>query len=340
MNIENLNLLAKSHEARSKRSDSSSQEPFLDTLKNQLDYAKNAKISKNDIKTTSDTDDTETSVKSADTDDDVSVTADDTLLEMLPLPIPLCDTTGKLGSLQGGMQTANVAGSLGLLNQRNGIETKQVGDDQALSSFMFDFAKNLTIDDEFKPMPELSGISSGTALPDVFEATSAKGLAEEISTPQLSNTTSSFAPAPETLAVTKPLTAPDWDKQLAEQMLWMTQKGIDSAEITLNPEHLGPVSIRVDVENDQTSIQFTTPHAAVKEALEASLPKLKEIFAGQQLNLVDVNILSDAGSQQANTGDRQQEYSAPAFYGVDAEQEEDAVVVKRLADVRLLNTYA
>lgn len=343
MNIENVNLLAKSHEASAKRSEGSNQEPFSDTLKNQLDYAKNAKFSKNDIKTTSEMDDTEASAKSTEADDE-NVTTDETLLEMLPLSVHLCDNTGKLGPLPGGGQKASAGGdklALGLLSQRSGTASKQVGegDDQALSSFMSDFAKNLTLD-EFKPIQELSSMNSGTALSDGFDMTSVKGLVEDISTPLLSNAASSLSQAPETLAVTKPLTHPDWDKQLAEQIVWLTHKGIDSAEITLNPEHLGPVSIRIDVEHDQTSIQFTTPHAAVKEALEASMPKLKEIFAGQQLNLVDVNILSDTGSQQAGTGARQQEHFVQTLSVVDTEQKEENEVVKRLTDVRLLNTYA
>lgn len=110
-------------------------------------------------------------------------------------------------------------------------------------------------------------------------------------------------------AIAKPVTHPGWSKDLGEQIVWMNNKEISAAEIKLNPLHLGPISIRIDVGQDnQTSIQFTAQHAETKEALEASIPKLREMLQGQQLNLVNVNI-----SQNPNSNNSRQ--SSQAFYG-------------------------
>ncbi len=109
--------------------------------------------------------------------------------------------------------------------------------------------------------------------------------------------------------IAKPVTHPGWSKDLGEQIVWMNNKEIAAAEIKLNPLHLGPISIRIDVGQDnQTSIQFTAQHAETKEALEASIPKLREMLQGQQLNLVNVNI-----SQNPNSNNGRQ--SSQAFYG-------------------------
>jgi flagellar hook-length control protein FliK len=91
--------------------------------------------------------------------------------------------------------------------------------------------------------------------------------------------------------IPKPLTHPGWSKDLGEQIIWMNNKELATAEIKLNPVHLGPISVRIDVNQEhQTTIMFTAQHVETKEAIEASIPKLREMLATQQLNLVNVNI--------------------------------------------------
>ena len=104
-------------------------------------------------------------------------------------------------------------------------------------------------------------------------------------------------------AITKPLSHPEWNKDLGERIVWMSSKAIPTAEIRLNPPHLGPISVRVDVADDQATVVFSAQHAATRDAIEASIPKLKEMMGAQQLNLADVNIsqgsMSDQGRSQA-----------------------------------------
>lgn len=104
--------------------------------------------------------------------------------------------------------------------------------------------------------------------------------------------------------MTKPLSHPEWNKDLGERIVWMNNRAIPAAEIRLNPQHLGPISVRVDVADDQATVVFTAQHAAVREVLEASIPKLREMMSAQQINLVDVNVYqgghsSDSGRSQA-----------------------------------------
>ncbi|MBL6987263.1 MAG: flagellar hook-length control protein FliK, partial [Methylobacter sp.] len=63
-------------------------------------------------------------------------------------------------------------------------------------------------------------------------------------------------------AITKPLTHPEWNKDLGERIVWMSSKAIPSAEIRLNPQHLGPISVRVDVADNQATVTFSAQHAA------------------------------------------------------------------------------
>ena len=147
----------------------------------------------------------------------------------------------------------------------------------------------------------------------------------------------------ESPAITRPLTHPGWSKDLGEQIVWMHNKAMPSAEIKLNPAHLGPISVRIDVNQDQATIAFTAQHAEVKEAIEASIPKLREMLGAQQLNLANVNI------SQNSTPDQGRSHSQPFFktpenheQGIDAvtdtleKNEHDRVIVSK----GLLSLYA
>lgn len=127
-------------------------------------------------------------------------------------------------------------------------------------------------------------------------------------------------------AITKPLSHPEWNKDLGERIVWISSRAIPSAEIRLNPQHLGPISVRVDVADNQATVVFTAQHAATREALEASIPKLREMMGAQQVDLVEVNIsqgtTSDQGRQQSQKSaqaadDRGQGEAGAASDGVD-----------------------
>lgn len=106
-------------------------------------------------------------------------------------------------------------------------------------------------------------------------------------------------------AITKPLTHPEWSKDLGDRIVWMNNKAMPAAEIRLNPQHLGPISVRVNVSDDQASIVFTAQHAAVRETLEASIPKLREMMSAQNLNLADVNVAQSFSSDQGGRSQSQ-----------------------------------
>lgn len=144
-------------------------------------------------------------------------------------------------------------------------------------------------------------------------------------------------------AITRPLTHPGWSKDLGEQIVWMNNKAIPAAEIRLNPAHLGPISVRIDVSQDQATIMFTAQHTEVKEAIEASIPKLREMLGTQQLNLSNVNIsqnsTSDQGRSQSQTFAKtpeNREQGIDSVTGTIEKNEHDRVVVSK----GLLSIYA
>lgn len=109
-----------------------------------------------------------------------------------------------------------------------------------------------------------------------------------------------------------PFGRPGWSEDLGERVVWMTGKGVQSAELQLNPQHLGPVEVRIDLKQDQASIQFVAHHAGVRDAIEAAIPKLREMLGAQQLNLADVSVAQQSLAEQRDYRGAQPGYEQPS----------------------------
>jgi flagellar hook-length control protein FliK len=149
-------------------------------------------------------------------------------------------------------------------------------------------------------------------------------------------------------AMTKPLSHPEWSKDLGERIVWMNSRAIPSAEIRLNPPHMGPISVRVDVADDQATVVFTAQHSAVRETLEASIPKLREMMGSQHLNLVEANVFqgpaSDQGRSQAQnftqTADGRRQVPMAESGDAADEVEQEVANGRAVASNGLLSLYA
>lgn len=92
------------------------------------------------------------------------------------------------------------------------------------------------------------------------------------------------------LPVDVPVGQAGWDKAMGEKIQWMIGRNIQTAEVKLTPPNLGPLEIRVSVQQDQTSVNFIATQAPTREALEAALPRLREMLGEANLTLVDVDV--------------------------------------------------
>ncbi len=96
---------------------------------------------------------------------------------------------------------------------------------------------------------------------------------------------------------------------MGERVLWMAGNGVQQARLNLTPPHLGPVEIQIRVKNEQASVNFIAQHPFTRDALEASIPRLREMLGESNLNLADVHVGSgntngggtDKGEQQAGS---------------------------------------
>ncbi len=107
-----------------------------------------------------------------------------------------------------------------------------------------------------------------------------------------------------------------WTQNLAERTGWLVDHKIEKADIQLDPPELGPIAVRIHMQNDQVSIIFTAQNANVKEAMDQSMARLKELLQAQGITLSH----SDVSSQQQNRRDPAQGEKGPANRYIEEEE--------------------
>jgi len=132
-----------------------------------------------------------------------------------------------------------------------------------------------------------------------------------------------LSPAASQLAVDKPMLAldtpmsnPRWGQDFNQRVQWVVNQSMSGAQIRLNPQHMGPVEVRIQLQNDQATISFTAQHGATREAIDAALPRLREMLSEQNVDVLDVNVsqhsFAEQRDQQASKQQGNQQLTADA----------------------------
>lgn len=91
---------------------------------------------------------------------------------------------------------------------------------------------------------------------------------------------------------------------MRQQLLTMVSQGIQQAEIRLDPAELGHMTIRIQVQGDQTQVQFHVAQQQTRDLLEQAVPRLRELLAEQGMQLADSHIShGGAGRDQGANGE-------------------------------------
>jgi flagellar hook-length control protein FliK len=100
------------------------------------------------------------------------------------------------------------------------------------------------------------------------------------------------------LDIKSPVGSTAWAEELGGKITWMAHQGIESASLKLSPAHLGPVEVRISVQDGGASVWFGAAQADTRAALEQALPRLREMFSTQGLTLADANVSREPPRQQ------------------------------------------
>ncbi len=100
-----------------------------------------------------------------------------------------------------------------------------------------------------------------------------------------------------------PPSSRQWSSELGERIVFMAGKKIQSAEIRLNPPNLGLLEVKLAINGDQAQLLFHSGNANVRDLLEASVPRIREMLEQQGITLADVNV----GQRDPQQGKESQE---------------------------------
>ena len=120
--------------------------------------------------------------------------------------------------------------------------------------------------------------------------------------------------------------------QLNERINLMLRQNIQVAEIRLDPAELGQMQIRVNLQQEQASVQFIVQQQHAKELLEQQMPRLRDMLQQQGIQLGEGQVQQQRqGDNQA--GSRRDGHAGNGHAGNEQTIEEQATTVQ--LDVKL-----
>ncbi len=122
------------------------------------------------------------------------------------------------------------------------------------------------------------------AAPNIFPGAMGSGVLQLQSTSPLAQTYTS--------ALHVPLGAAPWGQELGQQMLFAVNGQQQLVSLHLNPPQLGPLEVHLQLHDGQVNAQFVSPHQAVRQVLESSMPQLHDLFTGGGLTLMQTSVNS------------------------------------------------
>ncbi len=103
-------------------------------------------------------------------------------------------------------------------------------------------------------------------------------------------------------SINTPVRESVWGEKLAERVVMLAGNSLKTAEIRLTPADLGPLKVRVSIDDGTANVTFQAQHAVTREAIEQALPRLRELMLESGLSLGQ----TDVGEQDVAGGNAEQ----------------------------------
>lgn len=130
---------------------------------------------------------------------------------------------------------------------------------------------------------------------------------------------------------------PQWSRALGERLAVVVRGEHQVARMSLNPAHLGPIDIHLRLQDDHAQLWLTAQHPQARDALEAAIPRLREMFAQQGIDLSQQGASGQQREQSADAGPERPTHAARPALDLD---EPGTPAVLRQGGDRLLDHYA
>lgn len=106
-------------------------------------------------------------------------------------------------------------------------------------------------------------------------------------------------------SVELPVGHAEWGDKLVGKLAWLTSQKMTMAEIHLTPPDMGPLEVRVQVQNDQANVTIHAANPAVRDQLELHSHRLRDMLNGQGLELQNFDVADSPGRGGAEADDQE-----------------------------------
>ncbi len=100
-----------------------------------------------------------------------------------------------------------------------------------------------------------------------------------------------------------PVTHKNWGTDFNNNVAMLAKNGGGNAKIKLNPMNLGPIEAQIKIIHEVATVHIVANHATTRDAIDASVPRLKEMLEGQGFTQVDVNVSEQGFSKENKKSD-------------------------------------
>jgi len=110
-----------------------------------------------------------------------------------------------------------------------------------------------------------------------------------------------------TTSIELPVGHAQWGEQLAGKLSFLTTQGMKQAEIFLSPPDMGPMEVRVKVQQEQAHVTVHAAHPVVRDQLELNSHRLRDMLQQEGFTLAQFDVSdqrqSSGGEQSAGRQD-------------------------------------
>lgn len=225
----------------------------------------------------------------------------------------------------------------------------------ARSGVNVDFTTELPIDREARVLSDKAGFAAGIeSVLQAVTADSSSTLQSQSQPVAASAALARLASVAEALPqeskmsppaqINAPLGSEDWGPELAVRMRWMLSANSQHANLKLNPAELGNIEIKISTEGDDTRLLFVVQHASAREAIEGSMPRLREALEQSGLSVSSTEVEEQSPfHQEGDGGGRRQDESGDTIGLARSDEQQPEPGLERQASLAgsstLINYY-
>ncbi len=108
-------------------------------------------------------------------------------------------------------------------------------------------------------------------------------------------------------AIETSVRSPAFPAELGDKVVWLASRQGQFAELSLNPPQMGALEVRLNLSGTgDASAQFFSPNPIVREAIDAALPRLREMLAQAGINLGEAEVREHAFGRREQSDMRDQ----------------------------------